>query len=258
MRMMLKVLCAGVLLCGLTAAASGQGSAGTAANVEPRFLIDAPTAGMLPEGSFTLDLDFYQRGGVLCGLTFGLLQRLTVGLSYGGSRLIGSDEPDWNKLPGVNLKLRLFEESNELPAIAIGFDSQGRDGYVRALDRYLMKSPGFYAVASRNYAWLGDISMHGGVNYSLERGDDDSDVSGFIGVEKSIGTSIALTAEYNLASNDSDNRALGKGRGYLNFGIRWSTGGGLTLGLNVKDVLRNLRDVEAINRTVRLEYAKFF
>jgi hypothetical protein len=256
--MMLKVLCAGILAFGLTATAAGQGSAGTTANVEPRFLVDAPTAGMLPEGSFTLDLDFYQRGGMLCGLSFGLLQRLTVGLAFGGSRLIGSDEPDWNKLPGVNLKVRLFEESEELPAIALGFDSQGRDGYDRSLDRYLIKSPGFFAVASRNYAWLGDMSVHGGLNYSLERGDDDNDITAFVGAEKTIGTSIAMTAEYNLASNDSDHRALGKGRGYLNFGIRWSTGGGLTLGLNVKDVLRNLRGVEAINRTVRLEYAKFF
>jgi hypothetical protein len=256
--MTIRMLCACVLLCATAVHASAQGSAGTAANVEPRFLIDAPTAGMLPEGSFTLDLDFYQRGGLLCGLTFGLLQRFTVGLSYGGSSLIGSDKPDWNKTPGINLKVRLFEESEELPAIALGFDSQGRDGYLRSLDRYLIKSPGFFAVASRNYAWLGDMSFHGGVNYSLERGDDDADVTAFFGAEKSIGTSIAISGEYNLATNDSDHRAIGKGRGYMNFAIRWSSGGGLTLGLNIKDVLRNVRGVEAINRTIRLEYAKFF
>lgn len=256
--MIIKALCAFVVLCVGSPLLSAQGSAGTTANVEPRFVVDVPTAGMLPEGSFTLDLDFYQRGGVLCGLSFGLLERLTVGLAYGGSKLIGSDDPEWNEVPGVNLKVRLFEESTALPALALGFDSQGRDGYLRALDRYLIKSPGFFIVASRNYAWLGDMSLHGGVNYSLERGDGDRDISVYVGAEKSIGTSLALTGEYNLASNDSDGRSLGKGRGYLNFGIRWSTGGGMTLGLNVKDALRNLRDVESINRTIRLEYAKFF
>lgn len=256
--MIIRMLCACAVLCTTPSLLRAQGSAGTAANVEPRFLVDVPTAGMLPEGSFTLDLDFYQRGGVLCGLSFGLLERLTVGLGYGGSQLIGSDDPEWNELPGINLKIRLFEESEVLPAIAFGFDSQGRDGYIRALDRYLIKSPGFFAVASRNYAWLGDMSLHGGINYSLERGDDDRDISLFVGAEKSIGAALALSGEYNLAANDSDGRSLGKGRGYLNFGIRWSTGGGMTLGLNVKDVLRNLRDVESINRTIRLEYAKFF
>jgi hypothetical protein len=217
-----------------------------------------PTAGMLPAASFTLDMDFYQDGGVLTGLSFGLLQRLTVGLAYGGSKLIGSDFPEWNTYPGINLKIRIFEESTSLPAIALGFDSQGRDGYVRSLDRYLIKSPGFFAVASRNYAWLGNMSIHGGVNYSLEHGDGDRDINAFVGAEKTIGTSLSLLAEYNLGSNDSDADALGKGRGYLNFALRWATGGGLTLALNVKDVLRNLRGVEAINRTIRLEYAKFF
>jgi len=129
---------------------------------------------------------------------------------------------------------------------------------VEELDRYLIKSPGFFAVASRNYAWLGNMSLHGGVNYSLERGDDDSDLNAYVGVEKSVGTALSLSGEYNLASNDSDGSALGKGRGYLNFAIRWSTGGGMTLALNIKDVLRNLRGVESINRTVRLEYVKFF
>jgi hypothetical protein len=256
--MTIRLLCACVLLPILAPALFGQGSAGTGANIEPRFVVDVPTAGMLPEASFTLDLDFYQEGGVLCGLNFGLLQRLTVGLSYGGSQLIGSSAPEWNDHPGINIKVRLFEESSTLPAIALGFDSQGRDGYIPSLERYLVKSPGFFAAASRNYSWLGDMSIHGGINYSLERGDGDSDVNVFFGAEKSIGTSLALAAEYNLASNDSNGDALGQGRGYLNFALRWSTGGGLTLGLNVKDVLRNLRDSDAINRTIRLEYAKFF
>ncbi len=256
--MTIRTVFACLLLTTLPFATRAQGSAGTEASIEPRFLVDVPTAGLLPEASFTLDLDFYQDGGVLSGLSFGLMKRLMVGLSYGGSRLIGSNLPDWNKYPGITLKVRVFEESAEFPAIALGFDSQGRDGYLRSLDRYVIKSPGFYAVASRNYAWLGDMSVHGGLSYSLERGDDDRDLSGFIGAEKTIGTSLSLSGEYNLASNDSDGRSLGKGRGYLNFGLRWATGGGLTLALTVKDVLRNLRDVEAINRTIRLEYAKSF
>lgn len=255
---MIRTLFVWFLLCAGAASLRAQGSAGTDASVEPRFLVDMPTAGMLPKASFALDLDFYDRGGVLCGLTFGLLERLTVGLSYGGSGLIGSETPDWNEIPGVNLKLRLLEEDAAVPAIALGFDSQGRDGYRRDLDRYTVKSPGFYAVASRNYAWLGDLSMHGGANYSLERGDDDRDLNVFAGLEKSIGNVLAFSAEYNLGANDSDGRALGKGRGYLNLGLRWSTGNGLTLGLTVKDILRNLRDVEALSRKIRMEYVQFF
>ncbi len=204
-----------------------------------------------------MDLEFHQQGGVLAGVSVGLLDRLSIGLSYGGSGLIGDQEPVMNKLPGANIKVRLFEESTYFPAVALGFDSQGRDGVIKDLDRYQIKSPGFYLAVSRNYSWLGDLSLHGGANYSLERSDGDRDVNFFAGVEKTIGTGISAVLEYNLASNDSDARAIGKGRGYLNGGLRWSAGGGLTLGLNLKDILGNARNVSSVNRTVRLEYVKF-
>jgi hypothetical protein len=237
---------------------SAQGSAGTGGNIEPRFLVDIPTAGMLGKSTFALDFDFYQEGGVLIGISVGLIDRLSLGVSYGGSKLIGGDSPVMNDVPGVNVKIRILEESTVLPAIAIGFDSQGKDGYIKELDRYRIKSPGFYAAGSKNYQLLGYFSIHGGVNYSLERADDDKDVNIFAGVEKTIGSALSLVLEYNLASNDSDGNALGKGRGYLSAGIRWAVGGGLTLGVNLKDIIKNADDVTVGNRTVKIEYAAFF
>ena len=237
----------------------GQGSAGSGSEIEPRYLVDVPTAGMPAKGSFALDLDFYQEGGVLLGLSAGILDRLSFGISYGGTNLIGSDEPVMNSVPGVNVKIRIIEENVVLPAIVLGFDSQGRDGYVKALSRYLIKSPGLYAAASKNYSLLGFFSIHGGANYSLERADDDRDFNIFAGVEKSIGGAVSLVLEYNLAANDSDSKSLGKGRGYLNSGVKWSVGGGLTLAVCLKDLVRNSsNDVTVGNRTVKIEYARAF
>ncbi|MFN0159567.1 MAG: hypothetical protein ACKVRP_16005 [Bacteroidota bacterium] len=235
-----------------------QGSAGTGSNIEPRYVVDVPTAGMLPKASFAMDMDFYQEGGVLFGLSVGVLDQLSIGLSYGGSRLLGADEPIMNELPGVNVKVRIVEEGEDWPAIALGFDSQGRDGFLKDLDRYQIKSPGFYAALSRNYSLLGNLSVHGGINYSLERGDDDEDANVFAGVEKSIGSVFSLLMEYNVAANDSHAKAVGRGRGYLNFGARWSVGGGFTLGFNLKDIIKNGGDISVANRTVRLEYIRFF
>jgi len=234
----------------------GQGSAGTEGNAELRYLVDVPTAGMLYKGSAALDVDFYQEGGVLLGISLGILDRLSFGISYGGSKLIGSDKAVMNSVPGVNIKIRVIEESLVLPAIAIGFDSQGRDGYIKELSRYVIKSPGLYAVASRNYFLLGFLSIHGGVNYSFERADDDNDINFFAGVEKTLGSVVSVMLEYNLASNDSNGKALGKGRGYLNAGFRWSVGSGLTLGVNLKDIIKNGTNVNVGNRTVRIEYVK--
>lgn len=236
----------------------GQASAGTDANIEPRMLIDVPTAGMLAASSFALGFAFHGDGGLLTGMSFGVMDRLTLGMSYGGSGLIGSGSVEMNELPGVHLRIRVLEESAAIPALVLGFESQGQDGYIRGLDRYRVKSPGFFGVVSRNYSWLGNFGLHLGVNYSLERGDEDRDLNFFLGADKTIGGVLSLVAEYNLASNDSDGKALGKGRGYLNTGIRWSAGGGLTLGLNIKDILRNSRDAGGVNRTLQLEYIRFF
>lgn len=256
-----KIAFAIVLSAGFLCAAPetlAQGAAGAGATYEPRMMIDMPTAGMLDKGSFAVDLNFYQEGGVLFGLSAGIFERLSFGIAYGGSRLIGGDEPTMNSTPGVNVKLRILEESAGLPALAIGFDSQGKDGYLKDLGRYAIKSPGFFAVGSKNYTMMGFLSLHGGVNYSLERGDDDKDVNFFFGAEKTLGPFLSFVAEYNLGVNDSDRRALGKGRGYLNGAVTMALGGGLTLGVNFKDILKNGKDVTVANRTVRMEYIAFF
>lgn len=248
-----------LFVAGLCARANAQGSAGTSGTIEPRFLVDTPTAGMPAKSSFVLDIDFYQEGGVLLGVCVGIFDRLSLGVSYGGSRLIGSDKPTMNPAPGMNIKARIIEENVALPAIVLGFDSQGRDGYAKPLSRYSIKSPGFFAAASKNYSLLGFFSIHGGINYSLERADDDKDFNVFLGAEKSIGGVVSLVMEYNLAANDSDGKALGKGRGYLNAGAKCSIGGGITLAVCLKDLVRNsTNDITVANRVVKIEYAAMF
>jgi hypothetical protein len=238
--------------------AAGQGAAGTEGQLEPRFLVDMPSAGMLDKGSMALDVDFYQEGGVLFALSAGVLDRLSFGISYGGSHLIGSSSPVMNELPGVNVKIRIVEESVALPAIAIGFDSQGKDGYIKELDRYTVKSPGLYAAASKNYTMLGFFSLHGGINYSFERADNDKDINLFFGAEKTIGPVLSLVLEYNMGLNDNSGDAIGKGQGYLNTALRCALGKGLTIAVYIKDLIHNGQDISVANRTFRLEYARVF
>ena len=235
-----------------------QGSAGSDSNIEPRYLIDLPTAGMLSHRSFALDLDFYQEGGMLVGTSIGVFDRLLLGISYGGTHVLVSDKPVWNTVPGITVKVRLLDESIVLPALAIGFDSQGKEPYIDQLNRYTIKSLGFYAVASKNYQAMGFLSFHGGVDYSFERADGDTDPNIFAGVEKTLGPNISIVAEYNLAINDSNKDALGRGRGYLNAGVRASLGGGFTIGFNLKDIIKNQQNVTIGNRTLKCEFARSF
>ena len=245
-----------LFLCGDFAFA--QGSSGEHATYEPRFLIDLPTVGMLPNNTVALDLDFYHSGGLLTTVDIGLFNRLSIGLSYGGVGIIGTESPSWNNAPGFHFKIRVLDESVVMPAFALGFDTQGKEEYLDNPGRYVIKSRGLYAVIGKNYTAWGFLSLHGGVNYSLERGDDDTDPDFFAGIEKSIGPAISAVGEYDLGLNDTNQNALGRGRGYLNIGLRASLGKGLTLGLNLKDILKNQQTVSIGNRTISVEFIQPF
>ncbi len=238
----------------------GQSNVGGSANIEPTMIIDKPTAGMLHRGNYYVSSSFFEQGGMLFGVSVGLMDRFDFGISYGGTNIIGVDKPEMNPYPGVNVKIRILDESVVAPAIAVGFDWQGKGPYIDSLKRYTIKSPGFYAVASQNYALAGNLSVHGGLNLSTERGDGDKDMDAFVGAEKTLGKDISLVGEYDVGWNDNSANAIGRfrGRGYLNLGLRWSWGKGLVLGLNLKDVLKNQGNVTFGNRTIQLEYVGAF
>jgi hypothetical protein len=242
------------------AAMLAQSYAGESAVIEPTMLIDKPTAGLLKRGSYSVTSNFYQNGGVLVGIAVGIFEPFSFGISYGGTDIIGQNKIDMNPLPGVQAKLRIFNESTTTPAIAVGFDSQGKEPYLAAdsLKRYTIKSPGVYVVASKNYSVMGNLSLHGGVNRSLEQADGDADLNVFVGAEKSLGKDISIMMEYDFANNDNTGHALGKGNGYLNFGFRWSWGKGLTVGFNLKNITKNQDNVNVGNRTLQIDYVGSF
>jgi len=246
------------LLILIATAVKGQGSAGSSGTIEPRWLIDLPTAGMIPHRSATLDVDYFQNGGLLFTVSGGLFNRVLIGASFGGTNMIGVDPPVWNKHVGLTARIRLMEESLMLPALSIGYDSQGKEQFIDSLDRYAVKSMGLYAVGSKNYKMLGYFSIHGGVNYSFERADSNENLNLFFGVEKTIGPFFSIVGEYNVARNDQNYQSLGRGRGYINLGARISLGDGFTVGLNLKDITKNQQEISIGNRTIRMEYLRYW
>jgi hypothetical protein len=246
-----------ILLILISGIVFAQNTAGDESNVEPRYIIDTPTAGILKRGAVAFDGNFFQNGGVMFGIYVGALDKLTIGVSYGGVGIIGKDSVTMQKLPGVMLKYRIIDESDALPAVAFGFDSQGKETYIDALERFTIKSRGIFIAASKNYSFLGFLSFHGGVNWSMEK-KDDKDMDGFLGLEKSIGSEISLLTEYDFAFNDNAPSSLGQGNGYLNAGLRWSLAGGLTLGFDFKNSVKNQNNVTFANRTIKVEYVRTF
>jgi hypothetical protein len=233
-----------------------QGTSGSDAKYEYRNLIDFPTAGILQKGQAAVSMNLLPYGSLMTKVEVGVFQNFSFGISYGGENIIGTGKINWYKLPGVNIKARIMDETFVIPALAIGFDSQGKGRYLNDYDRYEIKSPGFYVAASKNFEMLGYLGIHGLVNYSLEREDGDKDLNFAFGVEKTLGSRVSLLIEYNIAFNDNTFKSISsKGNGYLSMGIRYSIGEGFTLGLDLRDLLQNKRITnESADRGVFIEY----
>jgi hypothetical protein len=221
----------------LTGTSDAQGRAPS------RNLIDIPTAGTNDPGTFETRTKAFPGGGLEVRLDVGLAHWISVGGSYGGQQIIGDGDPDWNPEPGYALKVRVLQEDWVFPAVAIGVDTQGSGFWDADRDRYQYQSRGLYVVASKNYAWLGDLSLHGGVNRSFE--GDDENINPFVGVEKSLGPWAGLALEYDPALNDNrDDGVYGRGTGYLNAAVSWNLSPEMQVRFVVRDMLKNAESVE--------------
>ena len=228
--------------------------------LQPRKLIDCPTAGLLPRGSFDFDIRIYPQGGVIFGIDVGLMKRFMIGMSYGGENVIGDGDPDWNPRIEFLAKFRLINESYVLPALAIGFDSQGIGAFNDSLDRYVYKSKGFYAVMSKNYLVAEvPVGFHVGTNYSLESKDKDKDMPLFFGGDIRLNENLGFVAEYDLGTNDDEDKALyGQGYGFLNMGAQWIFSNQLQLEFVFKNMLLNRKDISTWGREFRITYFEMF
>ena len=236
---------------------SAQGTAGTDAKFEYRSLVDLPSAGVLEKGFVGVTMDVLPAGVVISKMEVGVFDNFSFGISYGGANIIGTGKIDWYKLPGINARIRVLDETEGTPALTLGFDSQGKGNYFDFEDRYEIKSPGFFAAASKNFEFLGYLSVHGMINYSLEREDGDKDLNLGIGVEKTIGSRFSIITEYDFAINDNGKVSLGDGNGYLNMGARWSVGDGFTLGMDLRNLLDNKKfNSNKADRGIFVEYIK--
>ena len=230
--------------------------------LEPRRVIDAPTASTLPRGVFEVDGRIYPSGGAQAALNIGVFSRFMFGISYGAQNLVSDESPDWNPRVEFFTKFKILEENWYFPALAVGYDRQGYGRYDDSLDRYLIKSKGFFAVVSKTYNIQGlAAGFHGGVNYNPFEAEKDGDKSPnfFVGQDTRISNYVALLAEYDFAFDDDKKQvAYGRGWGYLNLGIRWLFSENLWLEADFRDMFQNLTGVGSFGRELRLIYVESF
>jgi len=249
-----------------------QGSAGSEASVEYSSLIDMPAAGVLKKGNVGTSFYLMPEGVVIGKIEVGVFNGFSFGITYGAANFIGVGSPDWYKLPGVNVKIKLLNETETLPAFTLGFDSQGKGRYYEKLseysplkegikefdvNRFKIKSPGFFIASAKNFQFIGFLTLHGCISYSLEKGDDDKDLNLLVGAEKTLGSELSLIAEFDFSMNDNGKYSFGDGEGYFNAGIRWSPGDGFTIGFDLRDLFSNKKlNPGAADRALKVEFIK--
>jgi hypothetical protein len=232
MRTTVSYLVATILLAVLPAAGYADSDA-------PCRLVDSPTAGSPAPREFVLESHLHDGGGLVQRALVGISRYAAIGLSYGGANIIGSERVSWQPHIGVQARVRLIEESMASPAVSLGFDSQGGGPFLRGekLNRYRYKSKGVYLVVSRNYRFFGNMGVHGGVNWSPETSDGDSDPSFWAGFDKNIGPAIELCGEYDFATNENKTGRMNAGHGYLNSAVKWRFGKSFSLEFDLRNIL---------------------
>ena len=246
----------------------------------PLYLVSVPTAGTLPKGTFTSEFLLQKNGGVLPKIEVGLTNHFMIGMSYGVQKFIGDRKMAVNKTyPEVQIKYRAYEETTQWPAVVVGLDTQGRGEYHEfsieddetstLIERYDRKALGAFVVASKNWNALGNLGFHVGLSKNLtENKDGDNDLDFFFGFDKELNRSFSLLLEYDAAFNDNksesslndnlDQITFGKGKGFLNAGLRWAVTTNLMLELDYNNITKNNDSAEYATREVKIIYSESF
>ena len=251
----------------------------------PITLVSIPTAGTMPKGYFSFENIFLNQGSIVPKFTIGITDNFMLGMSFGISNFIGNgDMQKFRSYPEVQIKYRLFDETDKIPAIVLGIDTQGRGEFTEnvcriddeedpesctetILNRYDQKSYGFYVSLSRNFSALGNLGFHFGLNKNLSENDDnDDDINIFFGFDKEINRSFSLYGEYNFARDDDyytgdesmEDILDRKGKGYLNAGLRWSASNNLMIEMNLNDISKNNKVYDSVNRELKIIYFESF
>lgn len=203
------------------------------------YNIDQPVPISLAHAEYYASARLWGSGGVLMRFGLGLFDRVTLGMSYGGNRVIGSSLPQFygRHRPDFEARLAIVQEQGYLPNLTLGFESQGYDDYVPGNDAYEVKEKGGYLCVGKTVDAV-RTHLQFGVNYW-------DGLDAFVALNALLPGNVELIAEYDPALNDRTDT----NRGFLNFGIGWTFADRVRMVVGLRDVLGN-KSGTRLNRTL--------
>lgn len=173
-------------------------------------IIDIPTADVSAVRTFNINTRMFSQGGVLAYFDYGISNRFMLGASSTVEHLIGNnDETVKFLVPALQLKLRLYDGNDTLPALAVGFDNQGFL-YDHDEKEYTQKARGFYTLMTKEILTPGFLFTGGG-NVTAE-GFEFYKLAAFTGATYNIKDIAALMFEWDNIRRVKESR--------LNAGLR--------------------------------------
>jgi len=244
-----------IIFCTISTSAQEEEAAGEGM-IQPRRLVDAHTAGILPRAHFDFETRIYPSGdedisgcGLMMSVSVGITDRLNIGVSYGGDGIVGRGRVRGNPYPGALIKYRLIEETFFIPAVAIGYDHQGYGGIEpKNYTGYVYKSQGLFVALSKNYLIFRklQLGLHGAVNFTWEDIKNVKWPNCYVGLDFGINEELAVAFEYDCALNQKDRGSdhyANPLKGIFNIGIRWAFVPSFYIEFDAKDIfLQKLAD----------------
>ena len=159
------------------------------------YLIDTPTAEVLPAHGLGINARMFSNGGMLGYLDFAVTGRFSIGASQTFEHLIGTNDQDIKLLvPGLQAKFRFYDGSSALPALAVGFDNQGFL-YDHQAKKYTQTARGVYIAATKE-VWIPGFIFNPGVNVTVDGFEFDR-LAAFASAAFNVADMFALMGEWD-------------------------------------------------------------
>ncbi|UCG91897.1 MAG: hypothetical protein JSV97_12670 [candidate division WOR-3 bacterium] len=214
------------------------------------YFIDQPSSHVPGHAVYDVKLRLGPEGAVLGFFHVGIWDRLSLGVSYGASNLIGAGDPEFYTKPGIQIRILAIEEGFVYPSLIFGFDNQGYGPYDEG--RYEIMSKGLYCQTGKTFGTPGIEFMPSiGFNYSFE---ENGRFDMFLGVMTQFGTSAALLIDYSPNFNDN----LDQNRGYMNLALKLIFYEELFFEFALRDLLDNSVGEQQLNRLIKIGYEQVF
>ncbi|MFN0117159.1 MAG: hypothetical protein ACKVQC_02550 [Elusimicrobiota bacterium] len=212
----------------------------------PIEIIDTPTALTLDHYGYNATFRFGRDGNLQNKTLFGVLPRLNLGFGLDSEKVIGSQSARMNK-PTINVKFKLFDGAQFIPALALGFDGQG---YVfnRTTDEYEQREKGLYLVGTSEIFYKNLLLNYGGNVFDFDEGNS---TRGFIGLNYSYQKMFGLMFEYDHLSHYRERR--------INYGLKYFVSPMFTVDVIARNLPKYSRaKTRETERIVKLSYTGSF